>query len=102
MREQLEILKSELKIDAKNLSLKKVEMKQVMRDNINQAYVLQGEVITDKRILRHKHIAYCLSKGTSYELIEPKCGADNKPWFPTVKNYVEKYGLEVKEELRKW
>jgi hypothetical protein len=103
MREQLENMKSDLKLDAVELRLKKESMKQEMRNGNYSVYsTLQNEILRDKYDIRHKHIAYCFCLGTDYEMIEPKCGADNKADHSKVERYLEEYGIEIKEGLLKW
>lgn len=74
----LKQLKEKLKTLALNIRLKKVELKNFQRDN--NGY--QGDHLSDllrlKHNFRHKHIAYCLTRGIAYETIEnPRKG--NEP-----------------------
>lgn len=40
---------------------------------------------------RHKHIAYCLLRGTPYEKVEPKVREGNEPNWPRINKIMEAY-----------
>lgn len=45
-------------------------------------YNAQGKLILDRDTWRHRHIAYCLERGRTYEQIEPKVRVENAPnWY---------------------
>ena len=46
---------------------------------------------------RHKHIAYCLLRGKTYEQIESKVREGNEPNQNLITKYIEQY-KEVKDE----
>lgn len=83
-------LKSELKVLAKEIREKKDK-----RKGSKYGYV---EGLNPARwTARHKHIAYCLLRGRTYEQIEqPRY--DNKPNMRLVEQYVAEYAEEVKDE----
>ena len=71
-----------LKIVNKNLAIKikttKKLLKERARDHL-QVWEQQWALSKLKSEYRHNHIAYCLMRGTPYELIESNCGPDNRP-----------------------
>lgn len=83
-------LKEILKKEAKALTALKAEIKEKMR-NGEDTWREQGNLYSNKYTWRHKHIAYCLLKGRTYEQIERKCGEDNKP----NQRLIDKYKEEV-------
>lgn len=81
-------VKQELKDLAQDLK----ETKPKRRPNNGLDY----QVYLMKREYRHKHIAYCMLRGTPRELIEcPR--ADNQPNEFTIKDYIRKYGADEEQ-----
>jgi len=78
-------VKEELKKAAVNLR----ETKPKRRPSNNLDY----EVYLMKCSFRHKHIAYCLLRGTPMELIETPRD-DNQPNESIINDYIMKYGKE--------
>ena len=60
------------------------------------------KVKVEKRNYRHKHIAYCLVRGRSYEQIEPKTREDNKPNWDLISHYQGKLQVAVDEHNAAW
>lgn len=70
-------LKTLLKESAVGLRNKKSQIKDEQRKNNPAASFHQSSILSDRRTHRHYHIAYCLLRGTPYELIEKP--AENNP-----------------------
>jgi hypothetical protein len=86
-------VKEEQKQLAQNLKQAKLEFKDKQR-NHTVTYKDHWNLAKLQSDFRHRHIAYCLIKGRSYEQIEqPKEG--NEPDFQTV----DRYQVEFKEKL---
>jgi hypothetical protein len=47
---------------------------------------------------RHRHIAYCLLKGRTYEQIEQTCRPGNAPNMSLVEKYVQDWNKEIADE----
>lgn len=87
--------KVELKALAQDIRELKQTIKEAQRNDDGAAryqYKLPG--LKDE--FRHKHIAYCMAKGRSYEQIENKTREGNEPDFNYIKKLVEEY--EAKKE----
>lgn len=54
-------------------------------------WCLDAEIRSKSRETRHKHIAYCLIRGRTYEQIEQKCREDNNPDFKLVDKITKEY-----------
>jgi hypothetical protein len=84
-------LKKELKDLAKEIKLWKFLRKPVNRkDTRLQQWDVDYNVFRYKREFRHKHIAYCLLRGRSYEQIEQPRD-DNKPDMIYVQMIMDEY-----------
>jgi len=83
-------LKSELKIKAVEIRKNKIQIKELQK-NRSYAGNLQYSHIHLKRDYRHKHIAYCMLRGRTYEQIEQKCRENNKPNMDIVKEIMDEY-----------
>ena len=46
-----------------------------------------------KRICRHKHIAYSMMRGRTYEQIEAKCRKDNRPDMDLIQRIIGEYNI---------
>ena len=85
--ERLNQIKVELKQEAVALRILKHEFKNGQRGTNKGPRVWQYEVIRAKHNWRHKHIAYCLLRGRTYEQIERNCDEYNKPNILLVEKY---------------
>lgn len=83
-------LKEELKSDAAKIRENNLEIKRLQK-NGEYAGNLQFSRISLKKNFRHKHIAYCMLRGRTYEQIESKCGEKNKPDFDKIKEIMDEY-----------
>jgi hypothetical protein len=73
-------LKLELKQLASELRDDKVTIKTIQKEQgSGAASTLQYGLLKKQRHCRHKHIAYSMMRGRSYEQIEPKCREGNEP-----------------------
>ena len=84
-------VKEELKKEAKEIRSLKHACKNCQRGTHEGDYVSEWKVESASWEWRHKHLAYCMLKGRSYEEIERKCADGNEPNF----NLVEKYKEEI-------
>jgi hypothetical protein len=82
-------LKQELKAQAIEIRSKKDEIKETFRSG-GYAGNLQNYVTDIRSEFRHKHIAYCLIKGTKREEIETPA-EDNLPNESRIMQIVEEY-----------
>ena len=83
-------IKNKLKTEAKQLSELKAEIKQLMKSG-SYAGSEQWNLISFKRHWRHRHIAYCLMKGTAIEKIENHVREDNEPNQKLIDKYREEF-----------
>ena len=77
----------EIKEQLKSLA-KEIRKKKEQRKSCLSGYV--PGLFSDRYEFRHRHIAYCLLKGTELSAIETPSG-DNKPDMNLVENYKEDY-----------
>lgn len=94
MEKTIKNLKEEQKSLALEIRTNKNNIKEKQR-NGDYAGDQQYLLLKQKREYRHKHIAYCMLRGRSYEQIENKCREDNKPSFDTIKGYMDEYSKNV-------
>ncbi len=80
-------IKEELKKEAKELRDLKHEFKNGQRGTNKGKRVWENDVQKAKWEWRHKHIAYCMLKGRTYEQIEGKCSEDNRPNMQLVEKF---------------
>ena len=85
-KEKFAMVKNVLKVEAKELSALKIEIKETMRSG-KYAGKLQWQLSLKKSEWRHKHIAYCLLRGRTIDEIESYCHDDNKPNIQLVEKY---------------
>jgi len=83
-------IKNKLKIEAKQLSELKVEIKKLMKSG-SYAGSEQCDLINFKRHWRHRHIAYCLMKGTAIEKIEKCVREYNEPNQKLIDKYTGEF-----------
>jgi len=81
-------LKEQLKAEAIKLRSQRLDIKK-LQQNGKYAGHLQCSQIYLKSNYRHKHIAYSLMRGRTYEQIEPTCR--NKPDMDRVKEIINEY-----------
>jgi len=84
-------IKEDLKKEAKEIRTLRHDCKNTQRGIREGKSVYQDEVVIASWKWRHKHLAYCMLKGRSYEEIERKCREDNKPNFRMVEKYKEEF-----------
>lgn len=75
---KIELLKEELKVLAAEIRKENQEVKELQRAG-KYAGNLQYGLLLKARKFRHKHIAYCLLRGRTYEQIEQHCREGNEP-----------------------
>jgi hypothetical protein len=88
----IQSLKSELKLLASELKDDKVTVKKSQQERLEGAGILQYALLKKKKIFRHKHIAYCLMRGRTYEQIESKCREGNEPDQNLIREIQRTYG----------
>lgn len=87
-------LKSELKQLAKEIRKWKRNRKEDRRFELKMSlWKIQGYVDYYKHEFRHKHIAYCMLRGRTYEQIELYCKVS--PNFDLVNKIMEEYGPQT-------
>ena len=80
MKKKLKDLKQELKQLAKLIRSTKIEHKEYQRSNQwNEIESTRRTIELSQYNFRHKHIAYCMARGRTYEQIEPKVREGNEP-----------------------
>ena len=85
-------LKAELKLMAADLRADKTEIKKTQKENgSGSAAILQWKLLGAKYSYRHRHIAYSMLKGKTYEQIEPKCRENNKPNQEHIQGILDAY-----------
>jgi len=95
MKEEMLKLKNDLKELAKELRDVKSKRNESFRNGeIGKAGKFQYSVLNLKHEFRHKHIAYCMSRGREYTQIEPKVREGNEvDW-----NYINKLIIPKESE----
>lgn len=83
-------IKNELKQEAKTISEKKLEVKKLMKSG-EYAGSEQWNLISLKHHWRHKHIAYCLLKGTDIEKVEKYVREGNESNQKLIDKYREEF-----------
>ena len=89
----------ELKATLKGLASEIKSTKSIFKDNQRKNSGDPGyELILSLRDktyeFRHKHIAYCLFRGKTYDQVEQKCREDNKPNMKYVEELLSSYNTE--------
>jgi hypothetical protein len=88
-------LKATLKGLASEIKSTKSEFKDAQRSNSGDpGYELLRSLYNKKFEYRHKHIAYCIFRGKTYEQIELKCREDNKPDMKYIEELLSSYSAE--------
>ncbi len=94
MREEILKMKKDLKKLVPMVRGLKTELKNKQRE-CTADWDDNYAVIDIKNEYRHKHIAYCLSKGRLYKEIENSVREGNEPSKFLVEKYLKEYGLSV-------
>jgi cytochrome c551/c552 len=88
-------LKSELKQLAVELRTDKAEIKKIQKeDGSGAAYAQQSSILYKKKNCRHRHIAYSIMRGRTYEQIEQKCRKGNSPDQNLIQEIIRAYGTQ--------
>ena len=88
-----------LKNELKELAIECRKLKAMMKDGMrNHTKTYQYELSSMRDEIRHKHVAYCLARGTDYSRIEPKVREGNEIRMYVVEGYIESYGLLLEKE----
>lgn len=94
-------MKAQLKEMAKELRSNKITLKNNQRNNVSGYWNMQSALVGQRSEYRHKHIAYSLMRGKTYEQIENFTRNGNKPnlrYVETIKSqYIAENSYEVKE-----
>lgn len=86
----------QLKSELKDLAVEIRSLKST-RKSVPNGYV--HGLARAQYIFRHKHIAYCILRGKSYEQVELKVREGNEPNKKLVIDYVEQYKEVVNETV---
>jgi len=85
-------LKSELKQLAVELKTDKADIKTTQKEcGSGAACGQQSGLHFKKRACRHKHIAYSMMRGRTYEQIEAKCREGNSPDMDLIQRIIGEY-----------
>ena len=90
-KSRLKEIKEMLKKEAKEIRTLRHDCKDTQRGIKEGKLVYQEDVASASWKWRHKHIAYCMIRGRSYEEIERKCHEGNEPSFQLVEKYKEEF-----------
>lgn len=88
-----QVLKSELKSIVEKIKTAKLELHDYQRQNNGSCGGGYFKLYKLRYECRHKHIAYCLMKGRSYDVIE-RPAENNKPDMQYIKELMDTYGSE--------
>lgn len=93
MEKTINTLKEELKKLAVTIHNDKFTLKRFQREEPNAPHTsqLQLSLYINRLYCRHRHIAYSMLKGRTYEQIEPKCREDNKPNMKLVQGIINEH-----------
>jgi hypothetical protein len=83
-------LKLYLKAQSSLIRAEKQELKKYQKENSGSDNGRYNSIRKLSYDFRHKHVAYCLLRGTKYELIENP-SKDNKPDMGFVKEIIKEY-----------
>ena len=92
-------LKEEIKLAAKEIRKEKSELKAQQRKD-NSTYPsgdMMYSLMNSRDTLRHMHVAYSLARGNEYKDIEPKVREGNEISWSEIEKIQTKYGLLEKE-----
>ena len=89
------VLKLELKQAALELRATKADIKATQKEHgSGAACTQQYTILKMKRSYRHKHIAYSMMRGKTYEQIEPKCREGNEPDHKLIQEIIDAYSAK--------
>ena len=89
-------LKQEIKQDALEIRSDKETLKKTQRGELpGSASTLQCMLFYKRRDSRHRHIAYSMMRGNTYEQIERKCHKDNQPNMDLIKRIIDEYSAQA-------
>ena len=91
-------LKQWLKDNAKELTKLKLELKNYQRNHGGSGSTYHYEVDKLRHEWRHKHIAYCIMRGRTYEQIENP-SSDNPANTTLIQRYIEEFTVERDEAI---
>lgn len=94
---KIKVMKEELKVLANEIRTKKVEWKESQKKGLS-SWKIQYWLIENRKLFRHKFIAYCLLRGKTYEQIESKCHENNQPDQELIQRFVNEY-TEIEENV---
>lgn len=86
-------LKDDLKIKAAKIRKDKIKTKTRQKAG-EYAGDLQYSLLKQRRDYRHRHIAYSMLRGRTYDQIESKCREDNKPNMDLIKELMDEYSKD--------
>jgi len=89
--------KEELILEANALRVLKQDTKVTQKDR-KPAGHLQSKIHTSKFAIRHRHLAYCMLRGKTYEQCERKVREGNKANMLHVKKIIQDYTYVKIEE----
>ena len=85
-------LKNILKQSATEIRTDKALIRQILKGLVpGSSGALRSGLSGKKWEYRHKHIAYSMMRGRTYEQIEQKCAPDNKPNLDLVERIIDEY-----------
>ena len=84
-------LKKELKQLAAELRTERAELKKEQREGKVEASIRQYTILKKRKNYRHRHIAYCLLRGRTYEQIESHCRQGNEPDQTLIQELISEY-----------
>lgn len=88
-------LKEQLKQSAEELRSDKDTIKKMQKGEVKgDPSTLQYKLVGKRRTHRHKHIAYSMMRGRTYEQVEPKCAEGNEPNMDLVRRIMDEYSKE--------
>jgi len=93
---KIQQFKQDLKKLASEISEYRHNVKETQRGN--RSGYCSWTLSKMSRDFRHRHIAYCLMRGTPYEQIEPKVHDGNEPCWIAIAGHKDTY-QEVLEEV---
>ena len=96
---ELKQLKEELKLEAEEIRVTRRAYKQAQRDgDYNKIIRYLRSLEYSCSDYRHKHIAYCMARGTLYEMIERKTDIAGPPDWQRINSLIKEvqHGEDVR------
>lgn len=92
MKSTIKEFKQEQKQGAEEIREYRLEVKKAQRDRrFGRSDPDPWSLYTKSQKWRHRHIAYCMLRGKTYEEIEPKVRDDNEPDMGLVESIMSNY-----------